>query len=167
MFYHLSQLYRILSKVKIMDMNTALEAIEKLHGFGIKTVVITSIDEKMVNQFQEKVWEKIVIIASSLIEKCGKKQRFIISCPKVNAHFTGTGDLFAALFLAWFSMTNFDLKLTLENVICSLQTIIQRTYTHAMKLPGGLTSVANKELQIIESRNDIIKPNVIIHCEAI
>lgn len=160
-------MYRILSKVKIMDMKTALEAIDKLHEFGIQTVVISSIDEKLIKQNQEGATEKIITIASSLVEKCGKKQRFIISCPKVDAHFTGTGDLFAALFLAWFSMTDFDLKLTLENVICSLQAIIQRTYTHAIELPGGLTSVANKELRIIESRNDLIKPNITIHCEAI
>lgn len=51
--------------------------------------------------------------------------------PKLDAAFTGTGDLFAALFLAWFHKTNSDVKLSLEKTIATLQAIVRDTYESA------------------------------------
>lgn len=49
--------------------------------------------------------------------------------PKIPAQFTGTGDLFAALFLAWMYKTQ-DLKESVEKTIASLQAVLTRTYEH-------------------------------------
>lgn len=49
----------------------------------------------------------------------------------MDANFTGTGDLFAALFLAWSYKTKNNLKLTLEQTIATLQAIVRDTYDNA------------------------------------
>ena len=54
-----------------------------------------------------------------------------IEIPKLNASFTGTGDLFAALFLAWTHKSNKDLKITLEKTVATLQYIVKDTYYKA------------------------------------
>lgn len=54
-----------------------------------------------------------------------------IEIPKMDATYTGTGDLFAALFLAWSYKTNNDIKLTLEKTIATLQGIVKDTYQKA------------------------------------
>lgn len=54
-----------------------------------------------------------------------------ITIPKKDATYTGTGDLFAALFLAWWHKTNNDVKLTLEKTIATLQAIVNDTFSKA------------------------------------
>lgn len=54
-----------------------------------------------------------------------------IEIPKMDATYTGTGDLFAALFLAWSFKTKNDLKLTLEKTTATLQGIVRDTYQKA------------------------------------
>ena len=69
-------------------------------------------------------------------------------------------DLFAALFLAWFTKTKFDLKITMENVTATLNSIIRRTYEYANNKPNGLELPFNRELRIIQSRDDILEPKI-------
>lgn len=45
--------------------------------------------------------------------------------------FTGTGDLFAALFLAWMHKSNNDLKDSLEKTIATLQAVLKRTLQYS------------------------------------
>lgn len=54
-----------------------------------------------------------------------------INFPKYDARFVGTGDLFAALMLAWMHRTNNDLKTSIENTIATLQKVLARTMTYA------------------------------------
>ncbi|KAI2809716.1 hypothetical protein RDWZM_003093 [Blomia tropicalis] len=151
----------LLSESKITDLKSALNAIDILHGKGIRTVVISSTDEGF-NQSDPK---NLTIIASS--NHTGTRQLYSISIPRVSATFVGTGDLFAALFLAWFTKTSFNLKIALENVVATLQSIIQRTIKFAENRDGGTTKRGNVELKIIQGRNDILEPNVAIRCNEI
>lgn len=59
------------------------------------------------------------------------KKRVIIEIPKLPATFTGTGDLFAALILAWMNKTNGNLKLSLERTTATLQAVVKRTMEKA------------------------------------
>lgn len=149
----------LLSESKITDFPSALTAIDRLHGKGIRTVVISSTELNFATS------SDLVAIASSTMD--GTKQQFKISMPRLDASFIGTGDLFAALFLAWFTKSNFDLKLTLEHVVATLQAVIKRTYKYAEKLPGGLESCANIELKIVQGRGDILDPVVDIVAEKV
>ena len=49
------------------------------------------------------------------------KKRVIIEIPKLPATFTGTGDLFAALILAWMNKTNGNMKQSLEKATATLR----------------------------------------------
>ena len=54
-----------------------------------------------------------------------------ITIPCIRDTFTGTGDLFAALFLAWTSKTDNNVKVSLEKTQASLQAVLKRTMEHA------------------------------------
>ncbi|XP_054165504.1 pyridoxal kinase-like [Oppia nitens] len=139
----------LLTGIKINNDSDAIQAIDALHDLGIPTVVISSS-----NLSQNS--SHMVAIGSSRAN--GHKERIKLSFPKLNATFTGTGDLFAALFLAWFTKTNKDLKTTCENVISTLQAILKSTYDYAVQQPGGAKSVKNTELRLIQSRAQLESP---------
>lgn len=50
--------------------------------------------------------------------------------PKIPATFTGSGDLFAALFLAHLYLQN-DMKTTMEKTINSLYSVLLNTYEYS------------------------------------
>lgn len=56
---------------------------------------------------------------------------FTIQFPKFPSNFTGTGDLFAALMLAWTSKSNYDIKSSLEKTISTMQCILKSTLSYA------------------------------------
>jgi pyridoxine kinase len=99
----------------------AFTAMDALHSKGINTIVIKSLD------FES---DKITILAStngmlhtllfcSHIKENNKKTRYRTSVPKFPRYFTGTGDLFAALFLAWTAKGD-TVKVSLEKTVNSL-----------------------------------------------
>ena len=47
--------------------------------------------------------------------------------PKLPAIFTGTGDLFASLLLAWMQKHPNDLKLACEKTMSAVQAVLNRT----------------------------------------
>lgn len=62
--------------------------------------------------------------------------------PKLDVIFTGTGDLFASLLLAWSYKHPDDLKLACEKTMSTVQTILKRTVDYAkQKLKGRRMSV--------------------------
>ncbi|XP_038209831.1 pyridoxal kinase [Zerene cesonia] len=135
----------LLTGIPMKDLDGAITVIQALHDKGVKTVVLSSTDlgddEHMVGLASNK-------------ESCYK-----IEIPKVDANFTGTGDLFAALFLAWSYKTKNDLKLTLELTIATLQAIVKDTYDNARKIqPTGIISPALIELRLIQNKHIIENP---------
>ncbi len=75
---------------------------------GAKTVVITSIEVESLpgklvllakNNSGKKVYPRGSILIFFAFLLTGEKAR--VEIPKIPAHFTGTGDLFTALLLAW------------------------------------------------------------------
>ncbi|KAI5644372.1 phosphomethylpyrimidine kinase domain-containing protein [Phthorimaea operculella] len=137
------------------DLDGALKVIQALHQKGVKTVVLSSTDLG-----DDK---SMIGIASTKGGPCYK-----IGIPKVATNFTGTGDLFAALFLAWSHKTNNNIKLTLEKTIATLQSIVQDTYKKAReqqpkeKLPAALV-----ELRLIQNKRVIEEPSIEIEAEEI
>ncbi|XP_018329377.2 pyridoxal kinase [Agrilus planipennis] len=109
----------LLTERKIYNLDDAQQAIEVLHKMGPKTVVLSSTD--LGN-------EKILLgIASTKLE--GVNEEFIIDIPKIPAMFTGTGDLFAALFLAWMHKSKYSLKDSLEKTVATMQAVLKKTFS--------------------------------------
>ncbi|CAH0557014.1 unnamed protein product [Brassicogethes aeneus] len=95
-------------------------------------------------------------VQSETIEILGDSpKRVQMQIPKVPAHFTGTGDLFAGLFLAWMHKTQ-DMKESIEKTIASLQAVLKRTFEHGKEI-----NVKNLELRLIQSKKDIEEPQVV------
>ncbi|KFM77236.1 Pyridoxal kinase, partial [Stegodyphus mimosarum] len=114
--------------------------------------------------------------------------------PKLDAIFTGTGDLFSALLLAWMARTNGDLVISCERTVNSLKRVLERTLKYASGMflcIISLTEVkecvlkfyifftinfyfiaalkdpscsASMELKLIQSKNDIENPPTILKC---
>ncbi|XP_047533513.1 pyridoxal kinase [Vanessa atalanta] len=144
----------LITGLEMKDLTGALKVIDALHSIGAKTVVLSSTilgDEN-----------NMIAIASN------KESCYQIEIPKINATFTGTGDLFAALFLAWSHKTNNNLKLTLEKTIATLQHVVKDTYEKARALqPTGNISPALLELKLIQNKATIEDPKIIINSKEI
>jgi len=98
----------LLTGMKINCVEDAWAACTKLHGFGIAVVVITSclFGDRMVllaSRVQDDcagVDGKRLRSASSL-DAAAAKERYMVDIPVIQGRFSGTGDLTAALLLAW------------------------------------------------------------------
>ena len=97
--------------------------------------------------------------------------RYALDIPKQGADisFTGTGDLFASLFLAH-SYHSKELGHALESTIASLQAVIKRTIA-AMpdEVRAGKRKVTSheRELKLIQSKSDIEAPEVVLKVQQI
>lgn len=101
-----------------------------------------------------------------------KSQRYRMVIPKQGngIRFTGTGDLFAALFLAHSTLSKFDMCATLERTIASLQAVITKTLTYIpedVKAGKAKVTSTQRELKIIQSKQDIEQPKVTYHCSKV
>lgn len=138
-----------LTGLTMNDEIDAWNAIDVFHQKGVQTVVITS--SNLVTQK-----ESIVALASRKVSD-ESNERAKIEIPKIPANFTGTGDLTAALFTAWFDLTNNNLRETLTRSMSTIKKILDRTYKFALSSSRGVTA-ASLELKIISCKCDIENP---------
>ena len=71
----------------------------------------------------------------------GKKRCIRMEIPKVDAIFTGTGDLFASLLLAWLYRYPDDLALACETTVSTVQAVLSRTLAHAQRKSNKMQSI--------------------------
>lgn len=96
--------------------------------------------------------------------------RMVIPKQGNGIRFTGTGDLFASLFLAHSTLTKFDMCATLERTIASLQAVITKTLTYIpedVKAKKLAVTSTQRELKIIQSKRDIEEPKVTCRCSKV
>lgn len=87
--------------------------------------------------------------------------QFKLTIPKFAFHFTGTGDLTAALLLAWSRKLPHAFVTACENAIASVQAVCARTR-------AGLTSDASRkahELKIVACKAVLERPEVTLRAE--
>lgn len=158
----------LLTGIHIIDLETAKKAINQLHSMGPATVVLTSccVDISCLaegsNGDSAAANKKIISLASKIIDD--KQVCFGIEVPHMEAKFTGSGDLFAALFLAWNSHHPNDLKLTLETVCSTMQSVLKKTLdTYLLKTPESKTrppTARDIELKLVQSKKEIESPRI-------
>jgi len=131
-----------LTGMTISNEKDAINAIDKLHNIGIQTVIIKSLTYQS---------GSIVILGSTRKQddNGSKVYRFITEVPKIDFYFSGTGDLFAALFLGWISK-GCDERTACEKTVNSLYAILVKTFTEK-----------SKELRLVQSKSDIETPIII------
>lgn len=148
---------RLLSGVKVNNLQDAVTGIEILHKNGCKVIVVTSMEfSTEPNQLFVLTSRKSIIFfernrplllntyttklmnhhesRSAIINNNGFQfsigntgERALIQLPKLPAKFYGTGDLFAALFLTWITKTQDNIYVALENTVASVTSVIKKT----------------------------------------
>lgn len=138
----------LLTGVKVIDSETAKEAIAKLKSMGAKNVVITS-------YFDSKD-SRLVLVGSD-----DQSETFEIRFSRLSSQFTGTGDLFAALLLAHFK--EHGLKRACEKTVSVMQKVLMHTEAKTKSMmetkKGNITKAFQMdaiELDLIGSRHDFI-----------
>lgn len=145
----------LLTGIPIVDEKSALQSLDALHDRGIPIVVLSSARLPPSS-------ENITVIASK-VGHDGCRERFKCQIEQMDAKFTGTGDLTAALLLAWLHRTNKDLPLALSNTMSAVQAVLKRTMDHSAAAPDGLTP-RNLELKLVQSRAELESPQHLVTC---
>ncbi len=157
-----------LTGMKIKTFEDASKALFNLHELGPKLVVLTSM-------VLEGCSDKMFIVASQrhhddegnedeegkTTTRQTKQVVWRIESPILPGTYTGTGDLTAALFLAWTAKDPGNLGNTLEKVVSTMFTVIQTT----QKESDG--TIQGKELKLIKSKNVIENPPKLFKAEQI
>uniref|UniRef100_A0A8C5C1W7 Pyridoxal kinase n=1 Tax=Gadus morhua TaxID=8049 RepID=A0A8C5C1W7_GADMO len=152
----------LLTGRKMKTEKDAVEIMDLLHKMGPETVVLTSTD------LHSKLGDPyLVVLGSQRIVKpdgSSSSQKIRMDIPKVDAVFVGTGDLFAAMLLAWTHHHPKDLKAACEKTVSLMHHVIKRTITYANEMagPGKKPSPAQLELRMVQSKKDIEDPALVV-----
>lgn len=152
----------LLTERTINTEQDAWEAIEWFHNKGVKTVAISSSELGGADALLALVSHK----QGTDSQRC----RMVIPKQGNGIRFTGTGDLFASLFLAHCTLSKFDMCATLERTIASLQAVITKTLTYIPEdIKAGKSAVTStqRELKLIQSKRDIEEPKVTCRCSKV
>lgn len=157
----------ILTGRKIHSVDDAIEVMDLLHKMGPDTVVLTSTDLPSTQGDQFLV----ALGSQKTVKPDGTNwtQKICIDIPKVDAVFVGTGDLFAAMLLAWTHHHPRDLKSACQKTVSVMHHVIKRTikYANEMAGPGKRPNAAQLELRMVQSKADIENPAVIVEARVI
>ncbi|XP_023818828.1 pyridoxal kinase-like isoform X2 [Oryzias latipes] len=151
----------LLTGKNISTQKDAVEVMDLLHAMGPDTVVITSSD------LPPRLGDRFLVSLGSQrhVRPDGSRttQRVRIEVPKVDAVFVGTGDLFAAMLLAWTHHHPNDLKTACEKTFSVMHHVIQRTisFAHELAGPGRRPSPPQLELRMVQSKADIEDPAIV------
>ncbi|KAK2570793.1 Pyridoxal kinase [Acropora cervicornis] len=134
-------------------------AMKILHERGTKTVVITS----------SELGDDDTLIALGSTMNDGQNKRIRMEVPKLDAVFTGTGDLFASVLLAWLYRHPNDLALACEATVSTVQAVLRRTLAHAQRLAGdgNRPTAAQIELRLIQSLDEIRNPKIAFKAQSV
>lgn len=142
-----------LTDMKIKDDNDALKAIDAMHDMNVKNVFISSAsytgDEN-----------SICIIGSTKMEdqSC---IRYKMSVPKLKASFTGTGDLFSSLLLAF--STRYEMDVSLQKTVSAIQHVLKYSLEHNKS--KHVDSQTFIELEMVKSRKELVHPTKVFDIE--
>lgn len=141
----------------------AVEVMNLLHSMGPDTVVITSSDlpSPLGDQYLVALGSQKRVRADGTIVT----QQIRMDITRVDAVFVGTGDLFAAMLLAWTHHHPNDLKTACEKTASVMHHVIKRTITYAKEVagPDRKPSPAQLELRMVQSKADIEDPAIVLN----
>jgi pyridoxine kinase len=133
---------------KISSAEDAWKAVEQLHDFGVEHVVVSSVDY---------LGPTTIGILASTKTKDSQAMRYSMEVTKRNLYYTGTGDLFSALLLAWlYKQNNVKLGDAIQKVVSGIQHVLDNS-----------NDVANerlklKEIRLVKSASLILSPTTLI-----
>nr|KAF6379768.1 pyridoxal kinase [Myotis myotis] len=152
----------LLTGRKIHSQEEALAVMDVLHSMGPDTVVITSSDLS-----SPRGSDYLIVLGSQRIRHPDGSvaiERIRMDIHKVDAVFVGTGDLFAAMLLAWTHKHPNNLKVACEKTVSAMHHVLQRTIkcAKAQAGEGQKPSPALLELRMVQSKRDIENPEIVV-----
>ena len=141
----------LLTERTIANDADAAAACEALHARGPQTVVITSL-------YYEGADEHVLMLASRRDASSGAIRQWRLKLPRLPRDFTGTGDLTAALLLAWMHRLPEpeQLATVLERVGASIQAVLRYTQR-----------VGRTEVCLVQTQHELVDPKVEFAAEAV
>jgi len=153
----------LLTECPIRCDSDASAACRKLHAKGPHTVVITSLTLPGVTGSSHSgvaggSSEESIMMLASRLEPSGAVRQWRLKLPRLPRDFTGTGDLTAALLLAWSRRhpQPSELATVIEKVGASLQAVLRRTM-----------QVGRSEICLLDVQEELRNPRVLVHAEEI
>uniref|UniRef100_A0A2K6K104 Pyridoxal kinase n=2 Tax=Rhinopithecus TaxID=542827 RepID=A0A2K6K104_RHIBE len=152
----------LLSGRKIHSQEEALAVMDMLHSMGPDTVVITSS-----NLPSPQGSDYLIVLGSQRRRNPAGSvvmERIRMDIRKVDAVFVGTGDLFAAMLLAWTHKHPNNLKVACEKTVSALHHVLQRTIqcAKAQAGEGVKPSPMQLELRMVQSKSEIEDPEIVV-----
>ncbi|KRX94148.1 Pyridoxal kinase [Trichinella pseudospiralis] len=151
----------LLSGKIIESERDVIEAMNLLHDKGPRWIVVTSTDidycpKTLTGYFSE-------------MKGNGRTAAHKFQVQRFPQYFCGTGDLFASLLLVWLHKTNYNTVLAVEKAQSSMQDVLKRTLRMSecgddSAVEGEKQSKKRIELKIIQSMDDILRPQSRVTC---
>jgi pyridoxine kinase len=137
-----------LSKMQITSEEQAWKAVEALHAFEVEHVVVSSVDYLGA--------DSIGILASTKHSQ-SEYLRYSMQVAKRNLYYTGTGDLFSALLLAWMHKQNYsNTGEAVQKVVSGIQHVLDNSNDEANE------RLKLKEIRLIRSASEIVSPTKLL-----
>ncbi|CAF3433196.1 unnamed protein product [Rotaria socialis] len=127
--------------------NSIWQSLRTLHSMGPSHIIISSISADKIGRSENILQMR----ASSKISN-DQYQTFRIDFPRLESSFTGTGDSFSALILAWLHKEN-NLVCACEKAISILHQVLLKTIE--LSKPISIHNTCGNELCLIESKTII------------
>jgi pyridoxine kinase len=109
-----------------------------------------------------------VVASTTAPQAPGRPACFRVRVPRLPGYFTGAGDLFAALLLAWTHRRPGDLAAAVELAVAGLQAVLQATAAAGGGAGGrGAAAFAARELRLVECGDALAVPVVSLRAEAL
>jgi pyridoxine kinase len=149
-----------LTGIAIRSIDDAKRACHELHVMGPSLVIITSMELD-----SNKESNSMTIMASQIQQTPingnmteAQELAWRIDCPILAGHFTGTGDLCAALFLAHTAKL-FDAPQNVNQIPDAMERVVNTMFAILKRTSEGLgQSVKSRELKLVQSKDLILKP---------
>lgn len=145
----------LLTGQKIGTQQDVVRVMDMLHSLGPNTVVITS-SELPASRGPDYL---VTLGSQRRVGEDGQTHslRICLEIPRVDAVFVGTGDLFAAMLLAWTHHHPSNFKLACEKTVSAMHHVLQRTINSARALagPGVRPSYAQLELRMAKAKRTL------------
>mmetsp|Transcript_9878 Transcript_9878/g.11289 ORF Transcript_9878/g.11289 Transcript_9878/m.11289 type:complete len:337 (+) Transcript_9878:203-1213(+) len=153
----------LLTGIEISSMKDVKECFSILHSKGVETIVLTSCSISLDENAEESSSGKSFLVASCIVQEQGLMSSdlkttnsvYVASYPLIEGSYTGTGDLIAALLLAWTTKLGDDFPMAIRKAVSTMQSVLKRTLKAKKEGVNG-----NNELLLIQSRKSIEIPNL-------
>jgi pyridoxine kinase len=146
-----------LTGLSIKEEADAWKCCDIIHKKGVETVIITSCSLGVSNQVSLLASTSSSFVSDGTTKQMRHQARYVLDIPLIPGRYSGTGDLMAALLLAWSCRSNEDVDFpkALELACASVHAVIRRTLESVEKGENP-----HRELRLVQSAQDILHPPV-------